>query len=377
MKITEFKIRNFRTLEEVDITFPSSYTAICGRNDSGKTNIVRAIRALMKEETAIRFFLNVETQEELSLKDDFPKWKDVPVKEQHIILEIALSVNQKSDTGLFEFLARQLGVTELGDNLELGLCATYGGERSDPNVTVDCQGLHYDGIQAQEVLKRLQSSHSVLFHNSTQADYAFPFQSSTRGLLGSETSEHEKVINNMTKTVNTGLKKISRTHQKEIESLLGRLDKKYRVVLSVPPYNFTSVPFSITLGERKFEVPLDEWGSGTRNRTLILLTLFRAKQLSESEASASKITPIIVIEEPESFLHPAAQAEFGRVLQDLAEEFEVQVIITTHSPYLLNMKRVESNVLLKRQTVRHQVRGTESSNTGGDNWAEPFVCLWG
>jgi hypothetical protein len=37
-----------------------------------------------------------------------------------------------------------------------------------------------------------------------------------------------------------------------------------------------------------------------------------------------------MIEEPECFLHPSAQAEFGRILRDLAEEFQVQVIITTH-----------------------------------------------
>ena len=79
----------------------------------------------------------------------------------------------------------------------------------------------------------------------------------------------------------------------------------------MPAFDFTSVPFSVTLGQKKCDVPLDDWGSGTKHHTLILLTLFRAKQVGDSEASASKITPVIIIEEPESFLHPAAQAEFG------------------------------------------------------------------
>ncbi|MCB2037157.1 MAG: AAA family ATPase [Ottowia sp.] len=92
---------------------------------------------------------------------------------------------------------------------------------------------------------------------------------------------------------------------------------------------------------------MDNWGSGTQNRTLILHRLFRAKQLSETEASASKLTPLIVIEEPESFLHPYAQAEFGRVLQDLAGEFGVQVIVTTHSPYLLSLT-VDSSAQLSQ-----------------------------
>ncbi len=47
----------------------------------------------------------------------------------------------------------------------------------------------------------------------------------------------------------------------------------------MPAFDFSSVPYGVTLGQKKFEVPLDDWGSGTKNRTLILMTLFRAKQL--------------------------------------------------------------------------------------------------
>ncbi len=75
MKIKSLIIRNYRTLESVDFGFPSSYTAICGPNDSGKTNVVRAIRALMKEERS-PYPIDFGDQEELSLKDDYPKWKD-------------------------------------------------------------------------------------------------------------------------------------------------------------------------------------------------------------------------------------------------------------------------------------------------------------
>jgi putative ATP-dependent endonuclease of the OLD family len=176
----------------------------------------------------------------------------------------------------------------------------------------------------------------------------------------------------MKKTVNRGLAKISRSQQTELEDLLGRLQTKYKVGLSMPAFDFGYLPFSITLGERKFGVPLDDWGSGTKNRTLILVTLFRARQIGEAEPSASKITPVIIIEEPESFLHPSAQAEFGRVLHDLAEEFQVQVIVTTHSPYLLSMQDPASNILLRRRTAYKQLRDTEHVDTAGGEWMAPF-----
>jgi len=181
----------------------------------------------------------------------------------------------------------------------------------------------------------------------------------------------------MKTTVNRGLAKISKSHQRELESLLGRLETKYKVGLSMPSFDFASVPFNVTLGQQKVQVPLDDWGSGTKNRTLILLTLFRAKQLSDAEPSASKITPVIVVEEPESFLHPAAQAEFGRILQDLSEEFQVQVIVTTHSPYLMNLNHPASNLLLTRHTPYKQLRETQRVDTSGEGWMKPFALALG
>lgn len=105
---------------------------------------------------------------------------------------------------------------------------------------------------------------------------------------------------------------------------------------------------------------------------MILLALFRARQISSSDPSASKVTPIIIVEEPESFLHPSAQSEFGRVLQDLSEEFRVQVIVTTHSPYLLSLRNPEANLLLCRRIVHKRMRGTERVDTTGENWMVPF-----
>lgn len=81
----------------------------------------------------------------------------------------------------------------------------------------------------------------------------------------------------------------------------------------------------------------------------------------------------MIVEEPECFLHPSAQAEFARVIRDLADEFAVQVIMTTHSPYMLSMKSPESNMLLRRKRVREQLRETEHIDTSGDNWMQPFA----
>lgn len=96
---------------------------------------------------------------------------------------------------------------------------------------------------------------------------------------------------------------------------MANLNSKLKVGITLPDFSLDRLPYNLTLGDSKIEVNLNDWGSGTKNRTIIFLTLLKARQISESATSAEKITPILIIEEPESFLHPSAQAEFGRILQ--------------------------------------------------------------
>lgn len=372
MKLCELKIRNYRTLESLDIQLPSAYAAICGANDSGKTNVIRAIRTLVKGEGPGPFVFPPD-EEELSIKDEFPKWKDTEPDKREISFEAAIELDPQRDIGFHKFVTKQLSLQATADPLRLSIAVTYRPEKPESIVVVSAQGKQHTDLNAQEVLKKLQSSRSIIFHNSTEIEtrYVYPGRS-VAGHIREITGQHQTLVESMKKTVTRGLAKISKSQQTEFENLLGRLQTKYRVGLSMPSFDFSYMPFSITLGDRKVEVPLDDWGSGTKNRTLVLLAMFRARQIGMADPSAAKITPVIIVEEPESFLHPSAQAEFGRVLQDLAEEFQVQVIVTTHSPYMLNLKDPTSNILLRRRTAYRQLRDTERVETSGENWMAPF-----
>ena len=76
-------------------------------------------------------------------------------------------------------------------------------------------------------------------------------------------------------------------------------------------------------------------------------------------------------------MHPSAQAEFGRVVQDISSEFGVQVITTTHSPYMLSKERPSSNILIERKIVRGHFRGSTQVDTNDQKWMEPFSLVLG
>ena len=373
MRIRRLTIKNYRTLEDIDLRFTGTYTAICGQNDCGKTNVVRAIRSLFREHDAYGY----RDFEEVSAKEDLPKWKTGDAGERLVQFRVEVSLDKDSDVGLFQFIVKHL---EVGNAPEQELCftllATFHADRSDPQVEVEIDNLTVSGIDAQQVLKTIRSSRTVLFHNSTTSEPKY-LGRGRQGIVRDLSGESQVLLEKMKESINKNLKKVAKKHQGELGELLGRLESKYRVGLSLPDFDIGFLPYNITLGQKHFDVPLDEWGSGTQNRTMILMTLFRARQTSQSEASASKVTPIIVVEEPESFLHPSAQAEFGRILQDLSEEFQVQVLVTTHSPYMLSREMPTANLLLKRNTSHGQIRETTLVDTSGDRWMEPFSLILG
>ncbi len=74
--------------------------------------------------------------------------------------------------------------------------------------------------------------------------------------------------------------------------------------------------------------PLDQKGTGVRAGVLVAM-------LSYLSLNATK-GMVFAVEEPESFLHPAAQEDLRDGLETLAASTDVTLLVTTHSPYLVS-----------------------------------------
>jgi len=368
LKITKLEIKNYRTFEDVEIDFDDYYSAICGQNDAGKSNIVRALRAVLREDN----IYGRARRHSISALRDYPRWKDIKDSEKVVSVSIELTIFKEADAGVFEFYLDYLDL-ELGDDesLCLKLNSKWCDSISSTEVTAVLNGQVFEGIKAQEIHKKVQSS--ILIHNSTEIESRASFT----GFLQEFSQQYSAELNKMTSSLQKSLARIAKSQKEEVSGLLSKLNSNLKVGITVPDMSFDRLPYNLSLGDSKMEVDLDDWGSGTKNRTMIFLTLLKARQVSESVTSAEKMTPILIIEEPESFLHPSAQAEFGRVLQQISNEFGVQVITTTHSPYMLNQSSPESNILLERTVKSKHLRETQKVDTSGENWMEPFGVVLG
>lgn len=376
MRIDHLSVKNYRTLAGCSIDFPDYYSAISGKNNAGKSNLLKVMRAFFVEEDEFDPYGGEMTS--VSHKTDYPLWKRKDDQKEPIQFSMHIRVHKRRDEGLFKFVQTFLNFPCEEDDLVLEFGLTFDEKASSPTYSLSCQGKSVeDHFKVQEIHKKLRTSGAFVFHNSTRPRHPFGFNHRALSFFGSPSPEDREKIKEFKDQLFRRLNAVAAKHKQEISDMLGRLDEKYEVGISIPSLDFESFPFRLSLGDKKDDVPLDDWGSGTQNRTHILLALLRAKKIREAGTESNRITPIIIIEEPESFLHPSAQAEFGMLLRDLAKEFEVQVISTTHSPHMLSVERPDANILLVRRVERGRAFETQVEDTAGVDWMQPFAIALG
>lgn len=374
MRIKHLKVKNFRSLENCEIDFSKTYSAISGKNNAGKTNIIKAIRMVIPEMEVYPF----EQEDGLSFKNHFPTWKKKEPAD--VSVSLVVIVDKDEDAALFEFVRKFSKLDLSGEvralEVELTVTAKPGASKSISSVRIDNNQL--EEFDATEILRKIRSVEAIIFHNSTDVGPAmYRYGRGYGGTLGQFASADRQTFEDVQDKIDGHVQKLAKRHQSEVAALLGKLEDKYVVGLTVPRMNLDWTPIEISLGSRTNSLSLNEWGSGTRNRTQIILTLLRAKKAAESADLSDRLKPIVIIEEPESFLHPSAQAEFGRVLQEMAEELGVQVIVTTHSPFMLSISHPADNILVDRKLSGKELRESIIIDTGGDEWMQPFALALG
>ncbi|WP_083734198.1 ATP-dependent nuclease [Actinomadura sp. CNU-125] len=122
-----------------------------------------------------------------------------------------------------------------------------------------------------------------------------------------------------------------------------------RVGSRVPPLRIPAAEFQVSVEDGSASTRIDQQGHGYQ-RTVLISVL---QILADRKASEAGRTVFLAIEEPELFQHPIQARTFASVLRDLAESPErgVQVSYATHSPYFLETEGFDQ--------IRRITRGIE------------------
>lgn len=103
--------------------------------------------------------------------------------------------------------------------------------------------------------------------------------------------------------------------------------------------------FRLVYREGAVEIPAEETGLGIQSA--IVVGLFEALRRTRAQ------TGVVLIDEPEMYLHPQAQRYFHRLLTEMAADGQAQVIYSTHSPIFAEAYRFETLRLLRRPPAKY------------------------
>ena len=376
MKIKTLELTNYRSFEHCKVTFDDFYTAVSGKNNAGKSNLFKAIRLIFGYDEFFDPFFSWE--DELNYNSNYPQWlvSEPSHINESIKISAGLIVSENQDEELFKLIKTLYEKeTEGFQKINLGITLVIPAKEREQYILSINEKQLPDEVKNKQILKQLRTPKTFYYHDSTRQlprfypNHRFPFLT--------EVKEYEPSLDNARKTYAKALKKVARKNETDIANLLGRLKDKYQVEISMLEPDMKSIPFALFLGDKGCSTPIFEWGSGTQNETAILLTLLRAQKSSTLGNTGERYSPLILIEEPESFLHPSAQAEFGKVLMELAVEFNLQMIVSTHSVYMLNNSNPAANLLFERTSHRGNLRETHLIAIDKDNWMAPFAQVLG
>lgn len=161
--------------------------------------------------------------------------------------------------------------------------------------------------------------------------------------------------------------------------------------------NFINADINITNKNSTVEIDMNNNGHGIRRQFLFnvlrgLSDVFEELNKTKKQRNEDVIdsleginkTKMLLIEEPELFLHPQCIRMFADTLYKLADNSEFQIIAATHSPVIIDLSREHTTILRctmddEMKTVVHQVKyslfeGEEKERMKMLNSFNPYIC---
>ena len=113
-----------------------------------------------------------------------------------------------------------------------------------------------------------------------------------------------------------------------LNEIIGRIFKG-KFQFSVPQSSQPNYQSQLLEVKNRVPVPISELSSGEKTLFYLALTILNVQYRDDKAISAPGL---LLIDEPDAFLHPSMVVELFNFLKLIAERFDTKIIITTHSP---------------------------------------------
>ncbi len=332
MRIGGVRIENYKSLKLVELTPLGNLTILAGKNSSGKSNLLEVLDQFFADldgslERTISgvndsLWFDNYTWRPISIRVDFvldddekadfyPEWllqRKSPPTEPDLRIERTLSV-EGANMALRTRLVSAGGVELVRDGKPLG------SEALGTTVPAEVLSTLPPNFAQQAFVKMCE-----ILHASTHLVVANRDRPGTRPQMGARTPLLDEASI-------ASIALLGQSARVQERKKWGQI-RDYFESLSPFSQRLEPIPSQIFVAELDLHVPLGLTGGGTQ------AVLGLVHKLAED-------APILLVEEPENHLHPEL---VKRVLKFLRNESESgrQLLVSTHSPFMLDRVEVES-----------------------------------
>jgi len=369
MKLVSFSIRNYRSIVQAYKLSLGNYTVLVGPNNEGKSNIVKAIAislSLLTQAKAYRRTRRAPVRYYRSgFRFDYDWARDFPVSLQSRNpegrSEFTLEFELTNDD--FQKFRQRVGVN-LSTNLKMKL--GFGPDDVSLEILMKGMGKKTLNNKKEEVAEFIKTHVSSQYISALRpSEMALEI---VDGLVEGELytleekPEYKRLILEMRQLQQPILDKIAEKVKTTVSDFVPGV-KNVQITNERLAQAFRS-SFNIMVDDGA-NTELASKGDGI----ISLTTMSLMKHVSEEGLGEKAL--ILSIEEPESHLHPEAIHGLRQVLKDISRD--QQVIITTHSPILVEREKIAQNILVRHGRAEKAKRIEQIREALGIQMADNLV----
>lgn len=339
MQITDLWIRNFKSIRDMHIENIENALILVGKNDTGKTAVLDAVRAVggdyeVRKEDFRESYPNVEILVTLQITEaDLQRFHRYGIVSSYRRYEswyrdfCRKLPSYRDGKLMFEYTVNRDGRIRYSDGHQKnnGFIPKIFPHIYYMDVERNLEKFQDDLLllQEDELLKQMRSG-CCMFDMAKKCNHCF----SCIGLIQKKTPEDLNAFEAAKlleyKLYNLSLDAFSRRVNENFRKNGGRDRVAYSMNLDIE--RTLSVTAEIQREGRQEKWPLGSMGKGMRS--IYMLSL-----LETYEEEGRQNADLILVEDPEIFLHPKLQKVSGDILYRLSRKN--QVVFSTHSPNLL------------------------------------------
>lgn len=344
MELVNFSVTNFRSITKAHKVSVSDTTVLIGRNNEGKSNLLRALDVAMTslQRHAMDHRFGRRGVRSLSRRDEktFYWERDFPINLQERTSGTQTIIR-------LEFLLNDEEINEFKDKIKSNLNGTLPiiikiGKDSVPSIEVSKKGKGSKTLNS----KSGQIAHFIADKIIFNYIPAVRTDQEAIEVVARMLSQRLRVLEDDENYLEA-LQTINDLQKPILDSLSARIKEPLEQFL--PGINSVSIEIPDDTRRsslrRDFEIIVDDGtptslafkGDGVKSLAALGLLKDRARTGGAS---------IIAIEEPESHLHPAAIHQLHSVIKALGEEN--QVILSTHNPLFVDRHDIKTNIIIDK-----------------------------